>query len=244
MIRSLIMAIAALFIITACGGNTEFVEPANQSFEDDSPTDENVEDPQIEVEKLSFITMDWDGAHREAPLWNVYLYLALSSTNKDLINKRPNDVLDFCPRYDDLGDEQRKMFWIHLISVMARFESNFDPNTAYEEDFVDSKGKKVVSRGLLQISDESSRGYGCNQRLAEELHESQKNLVCGLKIMSHWVNADKVISELKNNKWRGGARYWAVLRTYSGRDLVKQVKERTRQSEVCREQDQIFTKFE
>ena len=112
------------------------------------------------------------------------------------------------------------------MSTIAKFESNFKPETFHQEKFKDRFGNYIISRGLLQLSVESGRGYGCIIPQELDLHEPQVNLECGVKILNRWVGRDEVISDritLENGKrrWLGGARYWAVLRLADRLEKIK-----------------------
>jgi len=94
---------------------------------------------------------------------------------------------------------------------MAKWESNWKPTTTYTEAFTDAKGRRVVSTGLFQISVESMGGIGCKVTQAELL-TPERNIQCAVKAFAHYVRKDSRIAGLGPGQWRGGARYWAVLR--------------------------------
>lgn len=136
-----------------------------------------------------------------------------------LVSLVPADVQQFCPRYASLPAQQRGKFWVALFSAMAKPESNFKPQSFYQEKFKDGKGRRVVSRGLLQISHESANQprYACAIKQPQSLHDPKVNLNCGVKIMSKWVKTDGVISQPHWKKQpQGGARYWSTLRAQRG----------------------------
>jgi len=122
--------------------------------------------------------------------------------------KVPSDVTAFCPKFNSLGNEQRKMFWTYLVSSITELESGFDPKNSYHEKF----GKKQYSRGLMQMSYESTKGYLCPIHKESDLFIPELNLNCGVKILDHWVAKDGLIAGRSGKKWLGGSRYWAVLR--------------------------------
>ena len=190
-------------------------------------------DTPVAVDDSIFYALDWDGKHPDSDQWTQHMLGAMDDLGEVLIDSRPQDVLSFCPNYDELNGNQKKWFWITLISVMTRYESSFKPETAFQEAFNDAQGNPIISRGFLQISIESGRGYDCDLPVAEVLHQPRTNLRCGVRIMRRWVDRDGVISRRVNGRWRGGARYWAVLRSFSSNDLVGKIKARTVRSEVC-----------
>ncbi|SPT37651.1 Transglycosylase SLT domain [Achromobacter denitrificans] len=126
----------------------------------------------------------------------------------------PSDSAAFCPNYSQASEIERTRFWAGLFSIMARPESNFKPTATYVEPGIkDRAGVNVISRGLLQISQESanSKAYACGIAQAQDLHDPAVNLQCGAKIMAYWVKRDGNIAALSKPP-RGGARYWSVLR--------------------------------
>lgn len=119
---------------------------------------------------------------------------------------RPVDAKDFSLEPTSTLD------WARLLIQMARFESNFKPTTTYQEAFADARGRRVVSSGLFQISIESSNARGCQFQSQGELLIAERNIKCAVKIFAYWVKRDGRIAGLGPGQWRGGARYWAVLR--------------------------------
>ncbi len=170
------------------------------------------------------ITPEVDWVHKAAAdEWTDLTGVAIDEIGAPLVASVPSDAEAFCPAFRQLSSEGRRAFWISLISAMARFESSFDPSVSFDEKkhcpscawAVTRDGRNVVSRGLLQLSQESANGYrGCSVPVADELrlHEPALNLMCGVAIMSKLVSEDGVISGGRPGSWQGGARYWSVLR--------------------------------
>lgn len=141
-----------------------------------------------------------------------------------------NDAKKYCPNFEKLSLDQKKAFYVLLISSVAQYESDFNTDEKYTEGFDDVQGNKVVSRGLLQISQESAnqKAYGCDIKQAQDLHIPEVNLNCAVKILNHWITQDKVIGTNK----LGGARYWAVLRESSHAN--SKIMESVSTSELCK----------
>lgn len=142
------------------------------------------------------------------PAWEAATRLALEELGTNLLRKEPADAADFCPRFSRLSAAQRKAFYTRLVAAIAKHESSFNPRARYTEAFADREGKPVVSRGLLQLSYESARGYDCPVESPADLHDPETNLHCGVQVLAKWIVDDNAIGSGK----RGGARYWAVLR--------------------------------
>lgn len=155
----------------------------------------------------------WEQRSTDYIDWSDHVRRELYVLAPALLNSLPKDSGVYCPNYKNLTLIQREDFWIYLLSAMARYESNFNPNLKYKESFYDNNGKNVISRGLLQISIESSRGYNCGFVNENEIHDPFKNLSCGLRILNKWMINDGYIGSRVLRSWRGGARYWSVLRS-------------------------------
>lgn len=130
---------------------------------------------------------------------------ALSEVKKSKLHGfKPVDGKEFCPV---MSDES----YVGLISAMAKFESNFKPETEYKENFKDTKGNYIISTGLLQISLESSKGYGCGMTSQADLKDPLKNISCAVKILERWIVRDGRIAGNVAG-WKGASRYWSTMR--------------------------------
>jgi hypothetical protein len=149
----------------------------------------------------------------------------------------PIDIDKFCPAYKGKTEVDRIIFWTGLISIIARPESNFKPETTYTESFPDAQGKKVISRGLLQISIESAnqKRYSCAIGKSKDLHDPKTNLTCGVKILDAWVKADNVVATYSGQNPIGGGRYWSTLREKSDpkKNHLPELTKFTRSLSVC-----------
>ncbi|NCN27410.1 hypothetical protein GW915_07520 [bacterium] len=163
----------------------------------------------------------WEGRRSEGTSWTRHTQDELRRLAGGLENGIPGDVREFCPEFSSLSDLKVRKFYTYLISAMSELESGHNPNTSYRENFKDSRGRFVVSRGLLQISIESGNAYGCGFQSEQQLHDPFKNLSCGVRIVDRWVNRDGRIAGKVSGSWRGAARYWSVLRTTSKVSQIK-----------------------
>jgi hypothetical protein len=178
------------------------------------------------------------GAWRKKNTDGTWTQITESAVNVSSLSKSmPKDITKFCPGYASRTESDRAIFWAGLISIIARPESNFKPESSYTESFPDSQGNKVISRGLLQISIESAnqRRYSCGIKKAEDLHEPETNLVCGVKILDAWVKTDNVIATYIGQKPVGGGRYWSTLRekTDAKKNHLPEISKFTSSLSVC-----------
>lgn len=101
--------------------------------------------------------------------------------------------------------------WVHLFAAMCRYESSFNPRAVYTEGFKNSKGEYIVSTGLFQLSYESAGGYGFKVT-TEGLKDPYKNIDIAVAIMEKWVVNDGTIAGTGKAPYKGGSRFWRVLR--------------------------------
>lgn len=141
--------------------------------------------------------------------YSAMLVRALQSHGKSLLAAVPADHAKWC---DDFSKADKLQFYVMLVSALARFESGFNTNEKYVEDFEDVNGNSVVSRGLLQISIESANGYGAGIKNVAELHDPEINLRTGVLILNKWIPRDGVVQGGSSGAWRGAARYWSPFR--------------------------------
>lgn len=180
--------------------------------EDSKNNKKDDEEDQAQQDSVREAIPLWERKSLNNRSWSEHVYDELPLLGPDLLATQPTDAKIFCPNYKNLSTSERKQFWAFFISSMVKFESNFDPKSAFTESFRDSTGRYVISRGLLQLSYESSKSYRCGFSTAKEIHNPTENLSCGIKILNHWMKKDGRIASKTSAGWRGGARYWSVLR--------------------------------
>ena len=166
--------------------------------------------PPVVVTPITYKAV-WDSKPK-AKEWTDAVVSALEAQGSDMLKAKPKDESKWCPGLGAMSEAKKKQFYVYLISAMAERESGFNPDLRYTESFKDSKGKLVVSRGMLQLSIESGNAYGCGFKTTADLHDAGKNLSCGVRILNRWIGRDQYIGSAK----LGGARYWSVLRDTSG----------------------------
>jgi len=171
----------------------------------------------------------WEPKARDGAAWSKHVFERIPALAPELLSSAPKDIAEFCPAYANLGETDRKNFWVYLVSAMAELESDFDPENVYKESFLDSKGNPVLSIGLLQLSLSDASIYGCQFSSNEDIKEPNRNLDCGLRILNKWVGKDRLISGKAGTSWGGGSRYWSTLRA----PKVNQIKGWTRALRIC-----------
>ena len=167
------------------------------------------------------------------PEWDKIVEQAL--TPEMLGNKVPRDVRRYCPRFYEMQEADKRAFWAYFFQALAGAEAGLDPTTRvrHTEPQVavkDSVTKRMVrSEGLLQLTYEDAKRYGCEFDWDNDKHlpardedktilQPKNNLECGVKIL------DKQIIEAGKPLFsRTG--YWSTLRpgTVSYRVFAKQM---------------------
>ncbi|QAY75153.1 lytic transglycosylase domain-containing protein [Sphingosinicella sp. BN140058] len=190
-----------------------------------TPNAPTTSDPKVSaapqpVRSVSFVGRWGDSGERAQ--WSAFLMTAVSELGQALTAATfvPSDISTYCPDYRRLDEEQREIFWAALLSSLAKRESNYRPTERYRESFKDSTGQYVVSRGLLQLSYESARAYGCDVDSAAKLHEPNVNLRCGVRILNRLVPTARAIAKKEGQKWRGAAAYWGPFRKATSREDI------------------------
>ena len=145
----------------------------------------------------------WD--HRpEATMWTASTIAALQSHGAALPATVPEDVETWCPGYENATLEERRAFWVGLLSALAKHESTWRP---------EASGGGGRWLGLLQIAPATARGYGCSAKSPSELKNGAKNLACAVRIMARTVSRDGVIAAGN----RGVAADWAPFHSAAKR---------------------------
>ena len=144
-------------------------------------------------------------------------------------------VRSFCPRFDALGQADKRAFWAYVFQALAAAEAGLKPttNVRHTEPEVAVKdevtGQTVHQEGLLQLTYEDSKRYGCdfdwqNDRSlpahdeARTILQPKNNLECGVRIMDNQLfSLHKPLAVADS--------YWATLRpgTESYRVWMKQM---------------------
>lgn len=151
--------------------------------------------------------MRWD--HRpESDDWTKTALAALRSHGSSLPNTVPADIEAWCPAYVEASQEDREAFWIGLISSLAKHESTWNPAA------VGGGGRWF---GLVQISPGTARGYGCDARSGTALKDGSANVSCAIRIMSHTVPRDGVVSQ----GMRGVAADWGPFHSSRKREDIR-----------------------
>jgi hypothetical protein len=160
------------------------------------------------------------GGARWDPEWDKIVEQALPA--EMLSTKVPRDVRRFCPRFYEMSEVDKRAFWAYFFQALAGAEAGLEPTTRvrHTEQAVAVKdgvtGRAVRSEGLLQLTYEDQKRYGCDfdweadkTRKADDpaktILQPKNNLECGVKILQK-----QIIDARKPLLSQTG--YWSTLR--------------------------------
>lgn len=143
--------------------------------------------------------MRWD--HRpEAAIWTTVALKEAEAHDEALAHLVPTDIDTWCPGYRNADLDDRRAFWVGILSSLAKYESTWNPAAS-------GGGGRWI--GLTQIDPRSARWFGCAATTVEELKDGAANLACALKIASVQVPKDNMVA---GDGRQGLGRDWAPFR--------------------------------
>lgn len=143
--------------------------------------------------------MRWD--HRpEAMHWTKAAMNAVAEKDDVLAERVPADIATWCPGYAKASLEERRAFWVGVLSAVSKHESGWNPKAA-------GGGGRYM--GLMQISPRTARDQGCEAQSAGALKDGSANLACAVEILADDVGRDGVVAGPGN---RGVGRDWMPFR--------------------------------
>jgi hypothetical protein len=181
----------------------------------------------IDTKRIEIGGPFWD------PKWDMIVENALPASM--LSRQVPRDVRRYCPNFYEMSDANKRAFWAYFFQALAGAEAGLKPtaHVRHTEPAVDVRDAvthmAVRSEGLLQLTYEDERRYGCNfdWQVDRELRpgdpartilQPKNNLECGVKILTRQIigNHEPLFSRLS---------YWSTLEpgTISFRMFRKQM---------------------
>lgn len=136
--------------------------------------------------------------------------------------KMGHKVAEFCPRFSTMSEANRRAFWAYFFQALSGAEAGLKAtsdvqHTEPQVAVVDGVSHRMVrSEGLLQLTYEDSRRYGCNFDWKADKHlpehdpdktilQPRNNLLCGVSILDNQLVVQKkpLVSTTS---------YWSTLR--------------------------------
>jgi hypothetical protein len=148
--------------------------------------------------------MRWD--HRpEATLWTTVALDEAEDHDAALAKLVPQDIDSWCPGYRQGSLEDRRAFWVGILSALAKHESTWNPRAS---------GGGGLWIGLTQIDPRTARWFGCEADTSAELKDGAANLACAIQIAAVQVPRDGMVA---GNGRQGLGRDWAPFRSAARR---------------------------
>jgi len=150
----------------------------------------------IDVKKAELGGTPWN------PQWDQIIEKALPP--EMLSSEVPHDVRRFCPRFYQITDTDKRVFWAYFFQALAGAEANLNPKTRAHHTDPEVATRDEVSglsghtEGLLQLTYADQKRYGCDfdweadRKLqpndpARTILQPKNNLECGIKILSNQI---------------------------------------------------------
>jgi hypothetical protein len=143
----------------------------------------------------SLPAMRWDSAAKAAE-WTAEALAQVAEHDAELTDLIPKDIDVYCPGYAQASLQDRRAFWVSIISATAKYESGFNAKA------IGLHGRYV---GLMQISLATARHSGCDATTTATLKDGKANLSCAIDIVAPRVAADGMVAGDGN---KGIARDW------------------------------------
>jgi len=132
---------------------------------------------------------------------------SLIDAQKPLSGLEPSDVASFCPGYLLQDRNGRAVFWRTLLTGLVSAESvNNSAATYWEQD------QGQYSIGLLQLSLADEPRYHCGFKSEVDITDPDRNLACGVKVVTMLVGDDGVLGGDAGHEMKGIGAYWQNLR--------------------------------
>jgi hypothetical protein len=150
----------------------------------------------IDKKKVELGGPPWDAG------WDLIIEKALPP--EMLSDQVPKGVHQFCPRFYEMREIDKRAFWAYFFQALAGAEASLDPTAsvrhAHKEvarrDEVTGRARR--SQGLLQLAYADQKRYGCDfdwevdrarkiDDPANSVLQPKNNLECGVKIMFNQI---------------------------------------------------------
>ena len=154
------------------------------------------------------------------PEWDATIEKALPD---ELVSPRMSSkVAQFCPRFGSISEPDRRAFWAYFFQALAGAEAGLNAtadvqHTEAQVAVVDGVSHRMVrAAGLLQLTYEDSRRYGCDFDWSADKHlpphdprktilQPDNNLLCGVSILGNQlIDQKKPLMSVSS--------YWSTLR--------------------------------
>ncbi len=163
------------------------------------------------------------------PEWDALIEKALP--DHLLAPQMAKNVREFCPRFSSMDDVDRRVFWAYFFQALSGAEAGLNATSTVQHSepevaVVDGVSHRMVrSEGLLQLTYEDARRYGCNfdwntdKQLSEHdpnktILQPENNLLCGLNILEKQLVTQQRPLLTKSSYWSPLRPGWPGFRVF------------------------------
>lgn len=143
--------------------------------------------------------MGWD-RNQSGTQWTIEAFQAVAEKDAALATRVPADIEAWCPGYKTASLEDRRAFWVGLMSAVSKHESTWNAKAS-------GGGGRYI--GLMQISPRTAQHHGCDAKTASALKDGGENLTCAVEIFAEQVASDGVVA---GSGRKGIGRDWGPFR--------------------------------
>jgi len=148
----------------------------------------------IDAKKAELGGNTWD------PDWDHFIEQTIPP--RMLSSRVPHDVRKFCPNFYGMSDTDKRVFWAYFFQALAGAEAGLEPTTNVRHPQMAKKdsvtGQPVHSEGLLQLTFEDEKAYGCDFDWQHDrelpahdpdrtILDPENNLACGIRILDNQI---------------------------------------------------------
>lgn len=205
------LPVITVFMSLVLGSQCQSMKSASNAT--DQPSTKPAPATPIAAQKAALGGTPWN------PQWDEMVERAIPP---EMVSSQvPRDVRQFCPRFYDMDEADKRVFWAYFFQALAGAEAGLNPTTRAhhtepEVSVPDAvTGMSGRTEGLLQLTYEDEKRYGCDfnwqadRRLrpndpARTILQPRNNLECGVKIL-----AEQIIVHHKPLLSHSG--YWSTL---------------------------------
>ena len=154
------------------------------------------------------------------PEWDAMIETSLP--DEMLASQMGHEVRQFCPHFSTMGRPDKRAFWAYFFQALAGAEAGLKAtsdvqHTEPQVAVVDGVSHHMVrAEGLLQLTYEDSKRYGCDFDWTADKHlperdpnktilQPRNNLLCGVNILE-----DQLVR--KGRPLLSTSSYWSTLR--------------------------------
>ncbi len=231
-LRNLIVILFVSFLSLTFASAESISQAVSEGHNDESCKELPTGEGEDAAEQLDLTKMDeQEGEHKWKDEWTNQVFSCLDQHGQDLLkDDLPDDYKEFCggPIRQHV-EADKKLFLLSVFIAMAKYESNFDPETQADIEAFKAQGLAV---GENQSNDDPPTGLyqmgkgDCPDGGSCDMKDPNVAICAAVKKANDQVKEDKVFAGCKNEDkktckgegWGGFSAYWEPMRTMETND--------------------------